>query len=55
MKNKYKVVQKKISFKLYIKIKELIKNGFWIQISINHIKSMKIKINEFKCINNFFK
>ncbi len=51
MKNKK--IQKKSSFKLYIKMKEIIKNGFWVQISINYIKSMKI--NEFKCINNFFK
>jgi len=53
MKNKK--IQKKSSFKLYIEMKEIIKNGFWVQISINYIKSMKIKINEFKCINNFFK
>ncbi len=52
---KYKRKEKKISFKLYIEIKEKIKNGFWVKISINHIKSIKIKINEFKCINNFLK
>lgn len=55
MKNKYKRLKGESSLKLYIEMKEIIKNGFWVKISINHIKSIKIKINEFKCINNFFK